>query len=477
MVRVILMLVGLFWAIALLYPSPGFAQELSQPLQVPQQNIIRSQPDDLTPLSNVDLEENASPIERITEESKALEENKEPSAPLASLESSSDNVEKESAVASTSEMLDSEIANPSGVESTAPNESVVAQVPPVRAGSFVARAVERVGSAVVRLDTERTVTRSMPNAFSNDPFFRQFFGDGMMPGQPFEQRLQGQGSGFILDTDGIVLTNAHVVDRADRVTVSLKDGRTFEGEVLGADELTDLAVVKITDNEQTTNLPIAPLGNSDEMNVGDWAIAVGNPLGLDNTVTLGIVSTLNRSSANAGIPDKRLDFIQTDAAINPGNSGGPLLNDQGDVIGINTAIRANANGIGFAIPINKAKEIFPQLIQDGRIAHPYIGVQITSLTPELAKENNADPNSLTLLPEVSGILVTGIVPNTPAATSGLRRGDVITAVDGELISEASQLQSLVDRTTIGQTLELTVNRGDRTMQLSVQTDELQTDRR
>lgn len=477
MVRVILMLAGLFWAIALLYPLPGFAQELSQALQTPQHDIIRHQPDDSTPLPTVDIEENASPIERTSDASKVIGETEEVSAEPILLESSLADVAKESAVVLDSETLDSEIANPTVAESIDSTESVVAQVPPVRAGSFVARAVERVGSAVVRLDTERTVTRSVPNAFSNDPFFRQFFGDGMMPGQPFEQRLQGQGSGFILDTDGIVLTNAHVVDQADRVTVSLKDGRTFEGEVLGADELTDLAVVKIIDSDQISDLPIAPLGNSDEMNVGDWAIAVGNPLGLDNTVTLGIVSTLNRSSANAGIPDKRLDFIQTDAAINPGNSGGPLLSDQGAVIGINTAIRANANGIGFAIPINKAKEIFPQLIQDGRIAHPYIGVQITSLTPELAKENNADPNSLTLLPEVSGVLVTGIVPNTPAAASGLRRGDVITAVDEEPISEASQLQSLVDRTTIGQTLELTVNRGDRTIQISVQTDELQTNRR
>lgn len=365
--------------------------------------------------------------------------------------------------------VESEVMPPAESESL-PDPSPIAQAVPSRAGSFVSAAVERVGSSVVRIDTERTVTQTFPSPFFNDPFFRQFFGPEMMPGQPFEQRLQGQGSGFIVDGDGIILTNAHVVDRADRVTVSLKDGRTFAANVLGSDELTDLAVVQI--EGQDGNLPVAPLGDSDAMNVGDWAIAVGNPLGLDNTVTLGIVSTLNRSSANAGIPDRRIDFIQTDAAINPGNSGGPLLNDQGEVIGINTAIRANASGIGFAIPINQAKEIVPRLIQGERIAHPYIGVQITSLTPNLAKENNADPNSSVLLPEVAGALVTGIVPNTPAAASGLRRGDVIVRVDGQPVTEAQQLQSLVDQTEVGQTLELEVKRGDRTLQISVQTTEL-----
>ncbi|HEY9657100.1 MAG TPA: trypsin-like peptidase domain-containing protein, partial [Allocoleopsis sp.] len=290
------------------------------------------------------------------------------------------------------------------------------------------------------------------------------------PDQPYEQRLQGQGSGFIIDGNGTILTNAHVVEDADNVTVILKDGRSFQGEVLGVDELTDLAVVRIP--IQGESLPTAPLGDSDRVQVGDWAIAVGNPLGLDNTVTLGIVSTLNRSSAMVGIPDKRLDFIQTDAAINPGNSGGPLLDEVGEVIGINTAIRANAMGIGFAIPINKAKEIIPTLERGEQVSHPYLGVQIATLTPDLAKRNNDDPNSTILIAEVNGALVVAVVPNSPAASAGLRRGDVITQIDGQTITTSEQLQSLVDKTQAGQTLRVTVRRGDRTQQFSIRPAEM-----
>ncbi len=350
---------------------------------------------------------------------------------------------------------------------------VLAQVPApapasIQRGSFVAAAVERVGKAVVRIDTERTITQQA-DPFLNDPFFRRFFGEGMMPQGPYEQRLQGQGSGFIVSTDGTILTNAHVVENADKVTVILKDGRRLEGTVLGVDEVTDLAVVKVNE----AGLPVANLADSDAVQVGDWAIAVGNPFGLDNTVTLGIVSTLNRSSALAGIPDKRLDFIQTDAAINPGNSGGPLLNDAGEVIGINTAIRANAAGIGFAIPINKAKEVMPILARGEQVTHPYLGVQIATLTPELAKLNNSDPNSTVILPEVSGVLVMGVVTNSPAATAGIRRGDVVTQIDGQAVTDAEQLQTLVDRSGIGKNLRLTIKRGDNTQQLSVRTAELQ----
>jgi S1-C subfamily serine protease len=268
-----------------------------------------------------------------------------------------------------------------------------------------------------------------------------------------------------------VLTNAHVVDGADRVTVTLKDGRTFEAVVEGADEVTDLAVVKIEGESET--LPVAPLGNSDEVVVGDWAIAVGNPLGLDNTVTLGIVSTLKRSSAAVGIPGKRIDFIQTDAAINPGNSGGPLLNQNGEVIGINTAIRADAMGIGFAIPINKAKTIKDQLAQGESIAHPYLGVQIATLTPEIAERNNNDPNAGMMLPEVTGALVIRVIPDTPAAESGLRRGDVIVKVDDQPVVSADTLQTQVDDSRVGQTLKLTVKRGNQTQQIRVSTAELQ----
>ncbi|MHC5767374.1 MAG: HhoA/HhoB/HtrA family serine endopeptidase [Nostoc sp.] len=334
--------------------------------------------------------------------------------------------------------------------------------------SFVTAAVNRVGSAVVRIDTERTITRRV-DPFMEDPFFRRFFGDGFSQQMPSEQ-LRGLGSGFIIDKSGLVLTNAHVVDKADKVTVRLKDGRTFEGKVQGIDEVTDLAVVKINAGN---DLPVAPLGSSTNVQVGDWAIAVGNPLGFDNTVTLGIVSTLKRSSAQVGISDKRLDFIQTDAAINPGNSGGPLLNGLGEVIGINTAIRPDAMGIGFAIPIDKAKAIAAQLQRDGKVAHPYLGVQMLTLTPDLAKQNNTDPNSPIQIPEINGVFVMRVVPNSPAASAGIRRGDVILQVDGKAITSAEQLQNVVEDSRLGQVLQVKVQRGNQTQQLSVRTAELQ----
>ena len=337
--------------------------------------------------------------------------------------------------------------------------------------SFVALAVRQVGNAVVRIDTERTITRNVPDLFYDDPFFRGFFGPDTFQQVPQQERLSGQGSGFIVDGEGYILTNAHVVDQADSVTVTLKDGRRFDGVVEGADEVTDLAVVKI--DAGTSALPVAPLGDSNQVEVGDWAIAVGNPLGLDNTVTLGIVSTLKRSSATVGIPDKRLDFIQTDAAINPGNSGGPLLNAAGEVIGINTAIRADAMGIGFAIPINKAKSIQDQLARGEHIAHPYLGVQIADLTLGMAKRNNSDPNAAMLVPEVEGVLVIRVLPDTPAAAAGLRRGDVVIQIDDQELTTANQLQSYVDQASIGQRLRVKVRRGDQTQVLTVRAAELE----
>ena len=339
--------------------------------------------------------------------------------------------------------------------------------------SFVANAVRTVGSAVVRIDTERTITRNVPDMFYDDPFFRgQFGGPRAFQNIPQEERLRGQGSGFIISDSGDILTNAHVVDGTDKVTVTLKDGRAFEGIVEGVDDITDLAVIHIETKGEV--LPISQLGDSDAVEVGDWAIAVGNPLGLDNTVTLGIVSTLKRSSVAVGIPNKRIDFIQTDAAINPGNSGGPLLNAQGQVIGINTAIRADANGIGFAIPINKAKSIQASLARGERIAHPYLGVQIATLTPDMAKLNNEDPNSAIELPETDGVLVVRVLPNTPAAEAGLRRGDVIVEIAGRPIRRADQLQIQVDRVKVGDALEVAVKRGDRTQRFSVKTADLST---
>lgn len=346
---------------------------------------------------------------------------------------------------------------------------IQAQATVANSSSFVAAAVAQTGPAVVRIDTERTVaTRAEP--FLDDPFFREFFGDRFGAQLPRERQVRGQGSGFITQKNGIIFTNAHVVSGADRVTVTLKDGREFEGVVKGTDEVTDLAVVKI--NAQGVDLPVAPLGTSDRVQVGDWAIAVGNPVGLNNTVTLGIISTLTRSSAQVGIPDKRIDFLQTDAAINPGNSGGPLLNERGEVIGINTAIRPDANGIGFAIPIDKAKSITSTLAAGKQVPHPYIGVQMRTLTPELAQRNNKNPNSPFTIPEVEGVLVVRVIPGTPAESAGLRIGDAITAINGQAITDAGQLQSVVDRSGLNKSLNFTIIRGDRTLNLKVVTTQL-----
>ncbi|GFE70286.1 HhoA/HhoB/HtrA family serine endopeptidase [Chroococcus sp. FPU101] len=346
---------------------------------------------------------------------------------------------------------------------------LMAQQPKIEAQSFVAAAVIRTGPSVVRIDTETVVTRRN-NPLFEDPLFRDFFGDQFNSRIPLEQRVSGQGSGFIVDESGIILTNAHVVKLADKVTVTLKDGRSFEGAVQGTDEVTDLAVVKI--NTLGAKLPVAPLGDSSEIQVGDWAIAVGNPVGLDNTVTLGIISTIGRSAAKAGIPDKRLDFIQTDAAINPGNSGGPLLNAAGEVIGINTAIRADALGIGFAIPINKAKELEPILATGELVPHPYIGVQMVSLTPGIARDNNQDINSPFVLPEVEGLLVVKVLPNTPAERSGIRRTDIITEANGKRVTEGEQLQEIVEAIGINKPIQLTVQRGEKVINLTVITDQL-----
>ena len=338
----------------------------------------------------------------------------------------------------------------------------------IGSSSFVTAAVNRVGMAVVRIDTERTVSRRLPEAFMDDPFLRRFFGDSLPRNLPPEE-LRGLGSGFIIDKSGLVLTNAHVVDKADKVTVRLKDGRKFEGQVQGADEVTDLAVVKINAG---SDLPVATLGSSNNVQVGDWAIAVGNPLGFDNTVTLGIVSTLKRPSSQVGISSKRLEFIQTDAAINPGNSGGPLLNDRGEVIGINTAIRADAMGIGFAIPIDKAKQITSELQRNGRVAHPFIGIGMDDLTPEKARLINQNANSSIRVPEIKGILIGRVVANSPAAKAGIHIGDVIVSIDGKPISTSEELLNIVENSGVGQNLQLKVRRGTRTQQISLRTADM-----
>lgn len=333
----------------------------------------------------------------------------------------------------------------------------------VGSANFIATAVERVGPAVVRINSARTVTASRRPAIFNDPFFREFFGDMGVPDQPTERVERGTGSGFILNANGTILTNAHVVEGADEVTVTFKDGRELRGEVLGEDPLTDVAVIKV----DASDLPVVSIGDSDALRPGEWAIAIGNPLGLDNTVTAGIISATGRTSAQIRVPDKRVQFIQTDAAINPGNSGGPLLNERGEVIGINTAIIGNAQGLGFAIPINQARAIADQLVANGRVEHAYLGIQMRTLTPALKNEINADMQSGLRLQSDQGVVILGIARNAPGAQSGLRLGDVILSMNGQAITEADQVQRKVEATAVGDAIAMTINRNGQTVELSV----------
>ncbi|MEM6518313.1 MAG: HhoA/HhoB/HtrA family serine endopeptidase [Cyanobacteria bacterium P01_C01_bin.70] len=330
--------------------------------------------------------------------------------------------------------------------------------------SFVANIVQNAGQAVVRIDASRTVTSRIPETFQN-PFLREFFGE--MPES--RQRVeQGVGSGFIVSEDGTIFTNAHVVDGSDTVQVTLKDGRVVEGTVVGTDPLTDVAVINI----DADNLPTVPLSDSNELQPGEWAIAIGNPLGLDNTVTVGIVSATGRSSGQIGVTDKRVDFIQTDAAINPGNSGGPLLNERGEVIGMNTAIIQNAQGIGFAIPINDVARLADQLLVNGRVEHPYVGIRMVELTAQ-TREAIAAQTDLNVQDE-EGVLIVDIVRNSPAARAGLRQGDILVSVGGQPVTESAAVQSLVEEAGIGTNLSLQVRRDGSVETISVRPEALPT---
>ncbi|HEY9617972.1 MAG TPA: HhoA/HhoB/HtrA family serine endopeptidase, partial [Microcoleaceae cyanobacterium] len=328
--------------------------------------------------------------------------------------------------------------------------------------NFVVNAVDRTGPAVVRIDSSRTVKTQAPEVF-NDPFFRQFFGQDI-PNQPSTRVERGTGSGFIIKSDGLILTNAHVVAGADTVMVAFKDGRELRGRVLGSDTLTDVAVVKVEAN----NLPTVTMGNSDSLRPGEWAIAIGNPLGLDNTVTVGIISATGRRSSEVRVPDKRVSFIQTDAAINPGNSGGPLLNQRGEVIGMNTAIIGGAQGLGFAIPINTAQRIAEQLAATGKVNHPYLGINMVGLSPDLKQQINSDPNTNIRVQEDRGVLIARVMPNSPAAKAGLRMGDVIKRINGQEMTNADQVQQAVESSSVGGNLQLEVSRNGQTVNLAVQ---------
>ncbi|BAY85230.1 periplasmic serine proteinase [Calothrix parasitica NIES-267] len=305
--------------------------------------------------------------------------------------------------------------------------------------NFIAAAVEKTGPAVVRIDSTRTSTRGRGS-----------------------RQASGIGSGFIIDSNGTILTNAHVVKGSSRVRVTLGDGRNMMGEVIGLDDLTDVAVVKVSAN----NLPTVKMGNSQNLKPGEWAIAIGNPLGLDNTVTAGIISGTGRSSGVIGAADKRVRFIQTDAAINPGNSGGPLLNQRGEVIGINTAIIGRAQGLGFAIPIQKAQQIASQLIAGEKVAHPYLGIRMTNLTSDLKQDLSRELGLR--LSANKGIVIVGVARNSPAARAGLRPGDVIQQIDGQTVNTADEVQLAVEKTSVGGNVQVAVNRGGRNVNIRVQ---------
>jgi S1-C subfamily serine protease len=339
-----------------------------------------------------------------------------------------------------------------GRSSTQTPISDAAPSPPLQQGStLIVDAVAKVGPAVVRIDTVKRMVNPLGGLFGRGPTIEQ---------------QQGQGSGFITRSDGVLLTNAHVVEGASEVTVTLPDGRSFNGKVLGSDPLTDVAVVKVV----ASKLPVAPLGDSTRVRPGEVAIAIGNPLGLDNTVTAGIISAIQRT--NAVGEGQRVPYLQTDAAVNPGNSGGPLINDRGQVIGINTAIRqAPGAGLSFAIPINTASQIAGQILARGYASHPFIGVRLQALTPQLAREVNAATNECKL-PEVNGVVVVEVMAAGPAARAGLKACDLIEAVAGSAVRNPSEVQLAVDRGRVGQPLELRIRRGNANQTLTVVPAEL-----
>lgn len=316
--------------------------------------------------------------------------------------------------------------------------------------SFVSKALNISGDAVVTIETQRKVLSSIEGVFPpgilNDRYFERFFGLGNLQ-VPRTRIERGQGSGVIFSDEGLVLTNAHVVERTDQLIVGLSDGRRVLGNVVGEDSLTDLAVIKL---KAKGPWPTAQLGDSDNLKVGDWAIAVGNPFGLENTVTLGIISNLNRDVAQLGISDKRIDLIQTDAAINPGNSGGPLLNSVGEVIGINTLVRSGPGaGLGFAIPINRARKIAKDLITTGRAKHPMIGVTLSS---------NIKQKSNFLSQTEDGAIIKYLMPNGPAEKGGLKVNDLIISINNEKISTPADVVQKINRNNLKSTLRIQIIR-------------------
>jgi serine protease Do len=321
---------------------------------------------------------------------------------------------------------------------------------------------EKLSPAVVNISTVQKTTQRGERPFrgfrspfrerqpfGTDPFrefFERFFGETPPQGR------QSLGSGFIINPQGLIITNNHVIEEADKINIILRDEREFEAQIIGRDPKTDLALLKV---QTFVDLPTVPLGNSEALRIGEWVMAIGNPFGLSHTVTVGIVSAKGRI-IGAGQYD---NFIQTDASINPGNSGGPLFNTRGEVIGINTAIIAGGTGIGFATPVNLAKELLPQLHDKGKVTRGWLGVMIQKVTPELAQSFR--------IQQPAGALVADVVEGSPAAKGGLQRGDVITSFDGTVIHEMHELPRIVANTTVGKQVKVDILRQGKTSTLTV----------
>jgi S1-C subfamily serine protease len=340
--------------------------------------------------------------------------------------------------------------NPTAIATT----PIFTQTIPANNYNFITAVVEKVGPAVVKVDASKQVSQQ---SSSKNP------GGNIDRSTPIEK---GTGSGLILSADGKIVTNAHVVDGADRVKVTLKNGRVLTGKVVGIDRVTDIAVLKV----DAQNLPTIKLGDSERLLPGEWAIAIGNPVGLDNTVTVGIVSATGRTSVQVGAPDKRVNFIQTDAAINPGNSGGPLLNERGEAIGINTATRADAQGVGFAIPMRTVSRITTQLFATGKVRHPYLGVQMIPLTDELKAGIAREPSLKSKVTAERGAIVMEVVAGSPAESGGILPGDVIIQVAGRPIASPSDVQQQVEASTIGENIQVQVDREGQMRSLEIKPD-------
>ncbi|MBD3348612.1 MAG: trypsin-like serine protease [Candidatus Eisenbacteria bacterium] len=330
----------------------------------------------------------------------------------------------------------------------------------------IVSAAERVGPATVSISaTGRRLVRAAPTA--QEEFFRRFFG-GFLPGRVYEEERHTFGSGVVIDEDGYILTNEHVVRGFEEVQVVLTDGRAFEGEVLGGDQRYDLAVVKIEGDD----LPVAPLGDSDDIMVGEWAIAIGNPFGnllsdRQPTVTAGVVSATNRDViSDDASPAIYKDMIQTDAAINPGNSGGPLVNSNGEVVGINSFIfsmSGGSEGVGFAIPINTARNVIDEMIQYGRVRDIWVGIAIQELTPGLAERLS--------LGDVEGVIASFVEPGSPAHRAGIREGDIILAVNGDDVTSIREARRAIFGSRVGDIITLRVRRGTARLDFEVTVEE------